>query len=225
MFREFAAPHPSDGSWPVGRYGVKRTTLDYDPTSILFSDSVKIPEETLKVVPRGFSHTYVALAHTRYPSDPMVGHIGLALSYNPRSVRLGFTSGLTCSRSFMRILPVIPDWDDCTRCHHLCIVNNPSSPLHCHVGSARAVEESAVTLAFQHNRTKTFPKEDVAACNEGWWLAVQGPPVRSEGGFIVSTPRSARPFPQGRCFACQHVDGSSKSRPPPPSSAPLFPSV
>ena len=43
LFREFAAPHPSDGSWPVGIYGVKRTTLDYDPTLILFSDSVKIP--------------------------------------------------------------------------------------------------------------------------------------------------------------------------------------
>ena len=173
-----------------------------------------MPEAMLKVVPRGFGHVYSVLSHPRYPNDPMVGHMGLALSYKPRSVRLGFTSGLTSSRSFPRVLPVVADWAGCARCQFLYIVNNPSSPLHCHVGSAQAVEESTVTLAFQHNRTKTFPKEDVAACNEGWWLAVQGPPVCSEGGCIVSTPSSARPFPQGRPFACHHVDGSAKSSTP-----------
>ena len=153
----------------------------------------------------------------------MVGQIGLALSYKPRSVRLGFASGLSYSRRFTRLLPVVADWADCARCNHLFIVKNPSSHLYCHVGSVRASDELTVTLAFQHNRTKIFSKEDVAPANEGWWLAVQGPPIRSESGFIVSTPSSARPFPQGRLFACHHVDGSARQRPAPSSSASLFP--
>jgi hypothetical protein len=205
-FRKNEAPLTGYESWPME--GTLRVVY-YHPEIFLRKNSLDFPAEITDRIKSGFPHAWLIHKTPANPSDFYSGHIGRALNYNGCCVLLGLASGEIVVKNARKTLPVIPFWGACARCHQLSIVTDPNSSYFCHVGAVIGTKKGRTTLSFRGGCSQTFPNKKLAPANEGWWLALQGPPLQIGTDYAVTIPTLCRPPIHGWHFACEHLDGDS----------------
>ena len=193
-------------SWPVER-GIR--SIDYYPDIFLHYNPLEFPAEITDAITADFSHTWLIRRTSSNPADRFIGHMGRALTYVGACMELGLASGEIVIKNVRKTLPVFPYWGECARCHHLSMVTDPNSRYFCHVGAVTETKRGRTTLLFRDGVSETYPSKKLAPANEGWWLAMQGPPFQFAGSWAISDPSLSRPPIHGRHFDCPHVDGAS----------------